>query len=119
MLLVGTIKLVADEKQIKSQGEQLAALKIDLDSTKVTLKTAETAIGACRIDTHSAECNYYNKFLYPVASPTAKISPTPNPTIKTELPPGCQETIDAYMSDGYSRALANQFMKRDRPECAY
>jgi hypothetical protein len=60
------------------------------------------------------------------ASKSAEIThllsqPTPMPISqpKVQLPYWCETVIQGYVNSGFSRAVTNQLLKKDNPECAY
>lgn len=58
--------------------------------------------------------NYLSKHPMPMPKPTSVTASN-----DSVLPSWCSDVIQAWMSQGYSRATTNQLMKEDHPECTY
>lgn len=62
----------------------------------------------------------YDNFLISHPDPNPFMpTPTPIQTNTIELPSYCNEVIQAWEAQGYDRALTNQMMKKNNPECTY
>lgn len=108
--IVGAGLLTIAVNQINSQKAQIATLQttIKKDNDTITSLTEDNKLWE--------DLNHLNEI-------TATITPTPitntAPQFTDNLPPGCDVSINAYMKIFNNRAMVNQLMKRDRPECAY
>jgi hypothetical protein len=56
---------------------------------------------------------------YEIDNPQPTPTPAPVQTNTIELPSYCNTVIQAWEAQGYDRALTNQMMKKDHPECTY